>query len=117
MERLLERSTQGSRSGEDPTVGFAITWRVCGECSLELPLAVSVRPTLSRVDVGVPELGLATTQSDSDLSTHDRHVSRRRFMDHPTSTCVFQDLGVRNKVGVNQRSLLLLVSSWEIPIN
>jgi len=27
MERLLERSTQGSRCEKDPTVGLAITWR------------------------------------------------------------------------------------------
>jgi len=65
-------------------------------------VAVRVRPTPSRVDVGVPELGLATTQPDSDLSTHDRHASRPGFMDHFTSNCVFQDLGVRNKVAVNQ---------------
>lgn len=34
-------------------------------------VAVCMRPTPGRVDIGVPELGLATTQPDSDLSTHD----------------------------------------------
>lgn len=33
-----------------------------------------------------PDSTLATTQPDSDLSTHDQHVSLPGFMDHLCST-------------------------------